>query len=103
MNNIATYTIFLLTIAAIFTHYGKKCTASALQLSPPDDTTGAKKMTLTVKPGFKKGGLLEFEDFSGTLDNWMTEGKVDARIINDKLFFESSDLQTDNPKFNMLV
>jgi len=50
---------------------------------------------------FKKGDLLFYEDFSGTLDNWMTEGKVAAKIADGKLHFESKGDDTQNPKGNI--
>ncbi len=54
-----------------------------------------------VMPGFVKGKLMEEEDFSGSLDNWMREGKVNAEVRNGCLFFESLDSIVENPKGNI--
>jgi hypothetical protein len=54
-----------------------------------------------VMPGYAKGALIKSEDFSKGLVQWMEEGKVAARIDNGRLFFESTDSVTENPKGNM--
>ena len=53
-------------------------------------------------PGFIKSKLLNSEDFSGKLENWMMEGKVNAEIVDGKLFFDSLDTEIKNPKENIL-
>ncbi len=60
-----------------------------------------KSQNLTALSNFRKGDLLFDEDFSGTLDNWMTEGKVVAKIVDGKLYFESKGAETENPKGNI--
>ncbi len=51
--------------------------------------------------GFIKSEILYSEDFSDGLENWMTEGKVKAKIIAGKLHFESLDDVIENPKGNI--
>lgn len=57
--------------------------------------------SLQMVPEYVKGELIESEDFSEGLKNWLLEGKVLARIDNGKLLFESFDDVTDNPKGNI--
>ena len=52
-------------------------------------------------PGYSKGSLLASEDFSEGLANWIAEGKVRAVIEDGRLFFESTDSVTENPKGNI--
>ncbi len=51
--------------------------------------------------GYQKGELINSEDFSSNLSNWLTEGKIIAKIVNGKLLVESYDLEIDNPKGNI--
>ncbi len=52
-------------------------------------------------PGYVKGELMESEDFGDGLAKWMLEGKVNARVEDGKLFFESIDTVVENPKGNI--
>lgn len=52
-------------------------------------------------PGYTKSELLNSEEFSGGLENWMMEGKVSGKIVNGKLYFESCDSVIENPKGNI--
>jgi len=40
---------------------------------------------------WRRGELLASEDFSGSLENWMAEGDVDARIEDGRLRFEATE------------
>ncbi len=51
--------------------------------------------------GFTKSEILNTEDFSQGLENWMMEGKVSAEIVDGKLYFESLDKEIENPKGNI--
>ncbi len=63
--------------------------------------SASKQHETVLMPGFEKGRLLASEDFSGTLTDWLTEGLVKARIDNGRLFFESRDRESENPKGNI--
>ncbi len=58
-------------------------------------------LTAQSIPGYTKGTLLAAEDFSHNLDQWLVEGKVQAKIDNGQLYFESYDPEIENPKGNI--
>lgn len=65
------------------------------------NNTNKIQTVLYTMPGYSRGKLILSEDFSTGFDNWMTEGKVTARIDEGSLLFESIDELTENPKGNI--
>lgn len=92
--------VFIWTLAITFLAVGF---AGCGKSKKPDGTENIQNEmgTRQLMSGYTRGNLLLSENFSGGLENWMTEGKVDARIENGHLFFESADSLIDNPKGNI--
>ncbi len=79
----------------------KRPTSKSAKESGEHPKNKAVTNAIELVPGYEKGAILATEDFSENLGDWLTEGKVIARIDSGQLYMESHDADIENPKGNI--